>query len=267
MHPALFYLQKILLFCLFFVSLLPENVLYDINAKIMMNDIVRFDRSYKVMFLLLLVVMAIAIGAAVWVLVQTPLVQEEPKKESVQHSYAKISGFDEKRCPTPNFDKTRKNEVKGIVLHHTGEPTVEESLEILTSPERKVSTHVVIDTDGTRYVMADPTVVTYHAGLSILHGMEHCNYCTIGIEFQGNTLVAPLTDKQIASAIEYLMPIIEEYNIPLENIVTHEMVRNAYREQYPDKRCDIKVDITPHEYAHFMGTLCTYLLIKDKIHK
>ena len=224
-------------------------------------------KNMMVIFLLLLVVMAIAIGFAVWIIVQQPQTQETHNKVPVQHSYVKISDFDEKRYPTPNYDRTRKNEVVGIVLHHTGEPTVEESLEILTSPERKVSTHVLIDTDGTRYVMADPDVVTFHAGLSMLFGREHCNYCTIGIEFQGNTLVAPLTNEQIASAIEYLMPIIETYKIPLNHIVTHEMVRNAYRAQYPDKRCDIKVDITPHEYAHFMGTLCTYLLIKDKICK
>ena len=210
---------------------------------------------------------AVAIGATVWIIMQPPQKQEANTKAPVQRSYAKISGFDEKRYPTPNYDRTRKNEVAGVVLHHTGELTVEESLDILTSPERKVSTHVVIDTDGTRYVMADPDVVTYHAGLSMLFGREHCNYCTIGIEFQGNTLVAPLTNEQIASAIEYLMPIIETYHIPLNHIVTHEMVRNAYRAQYPDKRCDIKVDITPHEYARFMGTLCNYLLIKDKICK
>ena len=221
------------------------------------------DRRY--MLVLLLLVLAVAIGVVVWLKVQQP--QEKPHKPMVQRSYKKISGFDEKRYPTPNYNRTRTNEVRGIVLHHTGEPTVEESLEILSSPERKVSTHVVIDTDGTRYVMADPTVVTYHAGLSMLYDREHCNYCTIGVEFQGNTLLAPLTDEQIASAIEYLMPIIEKYHIPLNHIMTHEMVRNAYRVQYPDKRCDIKVDITPHEYAHFMGTLCTYLLIKDKIHK
>ena len=179
----------------------------------------------------------------------------------VQRSYKKISGFEEKRYPTPNYDRTRQNTVMGVVLHHTGEPTVEESLEILTSPERKVSSHVVIDTDGTRYVLADPTVVTYHAGLSILRGMEHCNYCTIGIEFQGNTLEKPLTGEQIASAIEYLLPMIETYHIPLDNIVTHEMVRNAYREQYPDKRCDIKVDITSAEHAHFMEALRTYYII------
>ena len=226
-----------------------------------------FGKEYRVIFLLLLIIVAVAIGAFIWIIVQPLQTQEVHNKVPVQRSYAKICGFDEKRYPTPNYDRTRKNEVVGIVLHHTGEPTVEESLEILTSPERKVSTHVVIDTDGTRYVMADPDVVTYHAGLSMLFGREHCNYCTIGIEFQGNTLVAPLTNEQIASAIEYLMPIIETYHIPLNHIVTHEMVRNAYRAQYPDKRCDIKVDITPHEYARFMGTLCNYLLIKDKICK
>jgi hypothetical protein len=214
-------------------------------------------------YVLLLMVLAIAVVSVIWLMRSQP--KDEPRQPVVQHSYLKIKDFDEKRYPTPNYDRTRKNKVRGIVLHHTGEPTVEESLEILSSPERKVSTHVVIDTDGTRYVMADPTVVTYHAGHSILHGMEHCNYCTIGIEFQGNTLEKPLTGEQIASAIEYVLPIIEEYNIPLDNIVTHEMVRNAYRAQYPDKRCDVKVDITPAEHAHFMQVLRTYYIIKERV--
>ena len=214
-------------------------------------------------FYAVLTVLAIASVTAIWLIGRQP--KEEEHKQTVQHSYKKISGFEEKRYPTPNYDRTRKNDVKGIVLHHTGELTLAESLDILSSPERRVSTHVVIDTDGTRYVMADPTVVTFHAGLSILHGLEHCNYYTIGIEFQGNTLVAPLTAEQIASAIEYLLPIIEQYDIPLENIVTHEMVREAYREQYPDKRCDVKVDITPTEYAHFMQALSTYYIVKKRV--
>ena len=214
-------------------------------------------------WLAIILVLAIACVTAVWLIERQP--QEDELKPTVQHSYKRIRGFEEKRYPTPNYDKTRKNEVKGIVLHHTGELTLAESLEILSSPERRVSTHVVIDTDGTRYVMADPTVVTFHAGLSILHGMEHCNYHTIGIEFQGNTLVAPLTAEQIASAIEYLLPIIEQYDIPMENIVTHEMVRNAYREKYPEKHCDIKVDITPTEYDHFMQALSTYFIVKKRV--
>ena len=118
-----------------------------------------------------------------------------------------------------------------------------------------MSTHVIIDTDGTRYVMEDPSVVTYHAGYSVLNGRDSCNYFTIGIEFQGNTLVSPLTEQQIASGIEYLLPLIEEYKIPLNNIVTHQMVRNAYKQKYPEKRCSGKIDITQSEYQRFTNIL------------
>lgn len=163
--------------------------------------------------------------------------------------------FNEVKYPTPNFDQEKTNEILGVILHHTAEPSIENALNILSSPEKKVGTHVVIDTDGTRYVMADPSVVTYHAGYSVLDGRDSCNYFTIGIEFQGNTLNSPLTDEQIASGIEYLIPLIEKYRIPLKSIVTHQMVRNAYKQKYPNKRCSGKVDITQAEYQRFMENL------------
>lgn len=172
------------------------------------------------------------------------LSNELPKKNYKEVSY-----------PTPNIDASRKNAVEGVILHHTAEPTVEKSLEILTSLKKKVGTHCVINTDGTRYIMCDPEVVTYHAGFSVLNGKEGCNYFTIGIEFQGNTLEKPLTNDQIYSAIEYLKPIISKYKIPLKDIVTHEMVRKAYKNKYPKKRCSGKVDITQVEYKRFMKYL------------
>lgn len=157
--------------------------------------------------------------------------------------------------PTPNYSRDKVNTVEGVILHHTAEPTVQRSLEVLTSSKRKVGTHVVIDTDGTRYIMCQPEVVTFHAGLSRLNGKEGCNDFTIGIEFQGNTLEAPLTQDQIKSAIEYLRPILSKYHIPLRNVVTHEMVRKAYKKKHPRKRCYDKVDITPEEYQRFMTAL------------
>ncbi len=163
--------------------------------------------------------------------------------------------YKEIKHPTPNIDLSKKNTVEGVILHHTAEPTVERSLDVLTSLKKKVGTHVVIDTDGTRYIMCNPEVVTYHAGLSILNGRIGCNNFTIGIEFQGNTLEKPLTEDQIRSAIEYLKPIIAKYGIPLSNIVTHEMVRQAYKKKYPKKRCSGKVDITQKEYLRFMKVL------------
>lgn len=170
-------------------------------------------------------------------------------KELPKKSYNEIS------YPTPNIDISRKNKVQGVILHHTAEPTVEKSLEVLTSLKKKVGTHCVIDLDGTRYIMCEPEVVTYHAGFSVLNGKEGCNYFTIGIEFQGNTLVSPLTQDQMESAIEYLRPIIKKYNIPYDNIVTHEMIRQAYKKKHPQKRCSGKVDITQTEYKRFMKLL------------
>lgn len=157
--------------------------------------------------------------------------------------------------PTPNVDTDRVNEVRGVILHHTAEPTVQRSLYVLTRGPRHVGTHVVIDTDGTRYVMCRPDQVTFHAGKSYLAGREGCNNFTVGIEFQGNTLEKPLTQDQIDSAVEYLRPIIAQYNIPLDNIVTHEMVRIAYKKRHPHERCYGKVDITPAEYQRFMKAL------------
>ena len=154
--------------------------------------------------------------------------------------------------PTPNVNQDKVNDVSGVILHHTAEPTIERSLGVLTSKQKGVGTHCVIDTDGTRYIMCPPTTVTFHAGKSILNGREWCNDFTIGIEFQGNTLEKPLTDDQIKSAIEYLIPIVRKYKIPTQNIVTHEMVRKAYMKRYPKKKCSGKVDIIQKEYKRFM---------------
>ena len=199
------------------------------------------------------------------VFLYTPITRgENPQADKVFHAETPKKKYKEIKHPTPNFALDEVNTVEGVILHHTAEPTVEKSLDILTSLKKKVGTHVVIDTDGTRYIMANPTVVTYHAGLSVLNGKEGCNNFTIGIEFQGNTLEKPLTNDQISSAIEYLKPLIAKYKIPLTSIVTHEMVRQAYKNKYPKKRCSGKVDITQKEYLRFMKSLKRELKKKEK---
>lgn len=178
-----------------------------------------------------------------------------PSLNNTSESLDNVSHFKVVNYPTPNIDPDSINKTLGVILHHTAEPTVKSALEILSSPDKKVGAHVVIDIDGTRYVMAEPTVVAYHAGYSILNGVEGCNYFTIGIEFQGNTLKAPLSQEQIENGIEYLIPIIRSFNISMDNIVTHQMVRTSYKEKHPETRCNGKVDITQVEYHRFMNRL------------
>ena len=162
--------------------------------------------------------------------------------------------FAEVPYPTPNVAADSVNEVLGVILHHTALPSVEDALRELTRP-RGVSSHTVVDTDGTRYILAPIEAVTYHAGLSMLNGRERCNKFCIGLEFQGNTAQTPLTPAQIASGVEFLLPIVTSHHIPLENIVTHKMVRDNFMHQHPEKRCKDKVDLSTHEYIRFMDAL------------
>lgn len=200
--------------------------------------------KHKIVIALILL---IALGSVVFVSMcdATPAVQEPTRK----------TGYREVSYPSLNYDTVKVNEVKGVILHHTAEPNVQCSLDALTSPKRSASSHIVIDTDGTRYLLVAPERVAWHAGYSLLHGREKCNDWTLGIEFQGNTLEQPLTQDQIDSAIEWLLPLIAKYDIPVANIVTHEMIRTAYKKAHPDSRAYDKPDITPIEYKRFMAQL------------
>ncbi|MDO4211424.1 MAG: N-acetylmuramoyl-L-alanine amidase [Bacteroidales bacterium] len=200
--------------------------------------------KHKIIIALILI---LALGSVVFVSMcdASPAIQEPARK----------TGFREVPYPSNNYDTVKVNEVKGVILHHTAESTLQRSLDALTSEERGVSAHIVIDTDGTRYLLVDPERVAWHAGFSLLHGREKCNDWTLGIEFQGNTLEQPLTQDQIDSAIEWLLPLIAKYDIPVANIVTHEMIRTAYKKAHPESRAYDKPDITPIEYKRFMAQL------------
>lgn len=181
-------------------------------------------------------------------------VHEETIEEVIEESKAPYRVVD---CPTPNKGEG-VNSVEGIVLHHTAEDSIEKSIRILTSPAKGVSCHVLIDKDGTRYVMANPEEVTWHAGFSRFNGKDGANATTVGIEFQGNTLEEPLTDDQINSAIEYVLPIMEKYNIPIDRIVTHEKIREDYKKSHPKSKVPDKHDVTPDEYSRFIEALKAY---------
>ena len=162
--------------------------------------------------------------------------------------------YEEIECHTPNVGKGN-NKVEGIVLHHTATLLTKSSLEGLTNKNSKRSCHVLIAYDGTRYILAQPNEITYHAGASCLNGKKWCNNFTVGIEFQGSTNVFPLTGRQIASAIEYMRPIIEKYNIPNENIVTHKTIRDNYKRLFPSSKEYDKIDISDKDYERVINEL------------
>jgi len=109
--------------------------------------------------------------------------------------------YREIKYQTPNISRNKTNEILGVVFHHTGFG-LDSSLSWLTDPESEVSAHVIIDKDGTRYILADDKHVTWHAGRSNFNGRENCNDFMLGVEFVGNTIIHRLTNEQIESALE-----------------------------------------------------------------
>ena len=85
--------------------------------------------------------------------------------------------------PSPNFDD-RKLPVSMIVIHYTETKTCESALRILCDPDsaKRVSSHWVIDRDGTVYRLVDESKRAWHAGKSFWDGIEDCNSASIGIE-------------------------------------------------------------------------------------
>lgn len=160
------------------------------------------------------------------------------------------------------------NEQKGIVLHHTAfmENDLSRVIKHLTKPNGE-SAHVVIGFDGTRKVLARPDQVTFHAGQSAWNGRANVNDFMVGIEFQGDTNRKDLTPQQIQSAIEYMTPIIRANNIRLEDIVTHQQIRDlwfdyAKRSGQSTSGVERKPDINEANYRKIIEALLNQVYYK-----
>lgn len=173
------------------------------------------------------------------------------------HHYASDGKYYVVDWPTEN-KTSGGNKIQGIILHHTATSDIKTSLRILTNNKanNRVSCHVLIDKDGTRYVLAEPEDQTWHAGYSRHNGKDGCNTFMIGIEFQGNTASSPLTNDQIESAIDYMIPMMKKYGLNEKDIVTHKQVRDEWLKCHTERK-DVpqKGDITDEQYDIFMKEL------------
>jgi N-acetyl-anhydromuramoyl-L-alanine amidase len=111
--------------------------------------------------------------------------------------------FAEIDAPSPNFAERPPHEQRGVCFHHTV-MSFEETLAYMARAESRVSYHVVIARNGTRARLVEETAVAWHAGVSSFQGRENANAFLLGVAFAGDTYAMPLTEAQIASALEWL---------------------------------------------------------------
>lgn len=87
--------------------------------------------------------------------------------------------------PSPNIEPRARGLTPSIlIMHYTGLPTVERSLDVLSRPDGKVSSHYVVDVDGRIIQMVAEGMRAWHAGVSSWHGETDVNSASIGIEIQ-----------------------------------------------------------------------------------
>ena len=126
--------------------------------------------------------------------------------------------------PLPYYD-TRRHTISLIVLHSVSFQTLKESLDSFET--YKVSSHYLIDRDGTVYRLVPEDKKAYHAGISNWRRMTSgakpsLNDCSIGIEFQRLPLPhAQLTQKQIKAGIELCAQLMRKYKLKTNQIVGH----------------------------------------------
>ena len=122
---------------------------------------------------------------------------------------------------------------EGVVLHHSY-GSYNGGVSWILNDASNVSYHVLIDTDGARTVFAKDTQRAWHAGSSSFNGRSGCNGFMLGLAFTGDTNDRELTQAEIDSAVEFLLPRFERWGWPknLSTVTTH-------REVSPGRKNDV----------------------------
>jgi N-acetylmuramoyl-L-alanine amidase len=118
---------------------------------------------------------------------------------------------------TTNFNLRKPNYV---VIHHTAQESVEQTLKTFTLPRTQVSAHYVISKDGTVYNMLNDLYRGWHGGVGKWGSNTDLNSSSIGIELDNNGK-EEFSNLQIASLLKLLSVLKEKYTIPAANFIGH----------------------------------------------
>ncbi|TXC70807.1 N-acetylmuramoyl-L-alanine amidase [Sphingomonas ginsenosidivorax] len=125
--------------------------------------------------------------------------------------------------PSPNFD-ARLLPITMIVLHYTGMQAGASAIARLRDIEAKVSSHYLVDEDGTVVRMVDEAHRAWHAGRSHWREIDDVNSASIGIEIvnPGHEFgYRPFPAEQIAALLPLVAEIKDRYAITRGNVVGH----------------------------------------------
>jgi N-acetylmuramoyl-L-alanine amidase len=141
--------------------------------------------------------------------------------------------------PSPNHDE-RGGPVDMLILHYTGMQTAQDALDRLRDPVAAVSSHYVVDEDGTVFRLVPEERRAWHAGVSYWRGHSALNARSVGVE-----IVNPghqwgyrdFSALQMAAVCDLCLGILARHAIPARNVVAHSDVAPDRKED-PGERFD-----------------------------
>lgn len=119
--------------------------------------------------------------------------------------------------PAMHYDLRRPN---FVIIHHTAQNSVAQTIRTFQVPHSKVSAHYVIGRDGQVVQMLNDYDRAWHAGKSKWGSLTDINSSSIGIELDNNGRdIFP--DQQIDALIVLLDTLKHKYYIPQLNFIGH----------------------------------------------
>ncbi|MCM4160102.1 N-acetylmuramoyl-L-alanine amidase [Antarcticibacterium flavum] len=118
---------------------------------------------------------------------------------------------------TTNFNLRKPN---FVIIHHTEQDSVAQTLYTFTLRRTQVSSHYVISRDGDIYQMLNDHYRAWHAGVGKWGNVTDLNSSSIGIELDNNGF-EEFTPAMLNSLLELLQVLKEKHKIPTANFIGH----------------------------------------------
>jgi N-acetylmuramoyl-L-alanine amidase len=143
--------------------------------------------------------------------------------------------------PSPNHDARPEGApVDHLILHYTGMRSGAEAIARLRDPAAGVSSHYVVEEDGSAFRLVPEERRAWHAGVSHWRGVSGLNARSIGIEIVNPGHEHGYRDfplLQMAGLSALCRDIVARWPIPARNVVAHSDV-SPDRKEDPGERFD-----------------------------
>ena len=145
--------------------------------------------------------------------------QVKSYQKTIGNTFAKPlqNGSNPEWISTVNFNLRKPN---FVVIHHTAQDSLQQTLKTFTLTRTQVSAHYVISDDGTVVQMLNDYLRAWHGGNAIWGKNTDINSASIGIELDNNGS-EPFSEAQINSLVALLSRLKKDYSIPSANFIAH----------------------------------------------